>query len=405
MITDEEYAAALDVRHPLGAARARLARPDPRLVYLDGNSLGPLPIATGDRLARFVEEEWGRDLVRGWQRWVDLPTQVGDRLGAALLGAAPGQVAVTDSVTVNLYKLAWAALDASPPGRRVIVTTDHEFPTDAYVLSAVAAQHGGSVRVYDGLIGDDVALLATSHVDYRSAEIADVEALTVQAHRAGARVLWDLSHSAGSVPVHLDAAGVDLAVGCTYKYLNAGPGAPGYLYVRRGLAEQLRTPIPGWFGHHDQFAMASEYVPARGVARFLAGSPPVAGLLAVDSGVALLAEVGIDVLRATSMALTTYLVELAEEWLLPLGFRLASPRDATTRGGHVALAHPDAYAISAALIRDADVVADVRPPDILRLAPVPLVTSFADVREGLRRIRDLVASGGYAGAEHVGRVT
>jgi len=405
MVTDEEYAAALDAKHPLAEERARLLRPDPDLVYLDGNSLGPLPSATRDRLATFVEEEWGADLVRGWQRWVDLPTQVGDRLGGALLGAAPGQVAVTDSVTVNLYKLAWSALDASPRNRRVIVTTDHEFPTDAYVLSAVAEQLGGSVRFYEGVVGDDVALLATSHVDYRSGEIADVEALTAQAHAAGAKVLWDLSHSAGSVPIELDAAGVDLAVGCTYKYLNAGPGAPGFLYVRQGLADELRTPIPGWFGHRDQFAMTSQYVPAPGVTRFLAGTPPIAGLVAVDSGVALLADLGIHVLRATSVGLTTYLIELAEEWLLPLGFRLASPRDAAHRGGHVALAHPAAYAISAALIRDAGVVADVRPPDILRLAPVPLVTSFADVREGLRRIRDLVAAGTYAGAEPGGRVT
>ncbi len=405
MVTDEEYAAALDATYPLADARARLVRADPDLVYLDGNSLGPLPARTRDRLATFVDDEWGRDLVRGWQRWIDLPGQVGDRLGAALLGAAPGQVLVADSVTVNLYKLAWAALDASPPERRVIVTTDREFPTDAYVLTAVAEQLGGSIRSHDGPLDDDVALVVRSHVDYRSGEIADVAAITAEAHAAGARMLWDVSHSVGSVPIDLDGAEVDFAVGCTYKYLCAGPGAPAFLYVRQGLADELRTPIPGWFGHRDQFAMTSDYVPAAGVTRFLAGTPPVAGLVAVDAGVELIAGVGIDVLRAASMALTTYLVGLAEEWLAPLGFRLASPRDATDRGGHIVLAHPDAYAISAALIAEGGVVADVRPPDLLRLAPVPLVTSFADVREGVRRIRDLVASRAYRDARPRGRVT
>jgi kynureninase len=308
-------------------------------------------------------------------------------------------------VTVNLYKLAWAALDASPPERRVIVTTDREFPTDAYVLAAVAEQLGGSVRVDGGPLGDDVALVSRSHVDYRSGELLDVGALTAEAHAAGALALWDLSHSVGAVPIDLDAWRVDLAVGCTYKYLCAGPGAPGFLYVRQGLADQLRTPIPGWFGHRDQFAMTSDYAPAAGVTRFLAGTPPIAGIVAVDSGVELISGVGIDVLRSASMALTTFLVELADEWLVPLGFRLASPRDAGRRGGHVVLAHRDAYAISAALIQSAGVVADVRPPDLLRLAPVPLVTSFADAREGVRRIRDVVASGSYHNAAPQGRVT
>src|SRR4051794_25752410 len=380
-------------------------RADPDLIYLDGNSLGPLPAATADRLAAFVSDEWGVQLVRGWQTWVDLPVEVGDRLGAALLGAAAGQVLVTDSVTVNLYKLAWAALAASPPGRRVIVTTSQEFPTDAYVLQAVAEQLGGSVRVGEGALREDVALVSRSHVDYRSGEVLDVAARTAEAHAVGALALWDLSHSVGSVPVDLDAAGVDLAVGCTYKYLCAGPGAPAFLYVRQGLSDELRTPIPGWFGHRDQFAMTSDYVPAAGVTRFLAGTPPIAGILAVDSGIDLVSGVGVDVLRSASMALTTFLVDLADEWLAPLGFRVASSRDASRRGGHVVLAHQDAYSISAGLIQDAGVVADVRPPDLLRLAPVPLVTSFADVREGVRRIRDLVASGSYHDARPRGRVT
>jgi kynureninase len=412
VVTDRAYAEALDVEYPLDAHRAKLLRSD--VIYLDGNSLGPLPLATRDRLARFTDEEWGGDLVRGWQRWIDLPAEVGDRLGAALVGSGSGQVVVTDSVTVNLYKLAWAALDAAPPGRRIIVTRDDDFPTDAYVLAAVAEQFGGAVRAVhadpvEGLdvtmladaLDDEVALVALSLVAYRSGALADLPAITQAVHEAGALVLWDLSHAVGAVPIDLDAVGVDLAVGCTYKYVCAGPGAPAFLHVRRDLAEGLRTPIPGWFGHSDQFAMTSTYAPAAGVRRFLGGTPPVAGLLAVDEGVALLAEVGVDVLRATSIALTTYLVELADAWLPE--FTLASPRQAARRGGHVALAHPDAYAISAALIGHAGVIPDVRPPDLLRLAPAPLVTSFVDVREGVRRIRELVASG-YAAATR-GRVT
>ncbi len=400
--------AARDAANPLGRLRGSSVRHDPHLVYLDGNSLGMLPTTTAARLRRVVEDEWGGELVRGWQHWVDLPTAVGDRLGTALLGAAPGQVVVCDSISVNLHKLAGAALAhviADEPARRVVVTDAGNFPSDRFVLESVARAHGGAVRwvVPDPVRGvqpealaaalapGDVALVSLQHVDYRSAALLDLAAVTAAAHDAGALVLWQLAHAAGSVPVDLDRSGADLAVGCTYKYLNAGPGAPGFLYVAARHADALTNPVPGWWGTEDLFAMDQPYRPAHGAARFLTGSPSVLGLAAVDEGVAQLAEVGIAVLRAASMALTEYLVELTDAWLSPLGFVLASPRDPSARGGHVVLAHPDAYRIGRALTARG-VVGDVRPPDLLRLAPVPLATSFADVHEGMTRLRDLVTA-------------
>jgi kynureninase len=398
-----------EAANPVAHLRASAVRADPALVYLDGNSLGMLPAATAARLRSVVEDEWGLELVRGWAHWVDLPTAVGDRLGAALVGAAPGQVVVCDSISVNLHKLAGAALAhvvADEPARRVIVTDAGNFPSDRFVLDSVAGAHGGSVRwvepdpvhgvqrdaLADALAPGDVALVSLQHVDYRSAALLDMAAVTAQAHAAGALTLWQLAHAAGAVPVDLDGSGADLAVGCTYKYLNAGPGAPGFLYVAERHADCLTNPVPGWWGTEDMFAMDQPYRPAAGAARFLTGSPSVLGLAAVDEGVAQLAAAGIGALREASMALTSYLVELADAWLVPLGFALASPRDPQARGGHVVLAHPEAYRIGRALTARG-VVGDVRPPDLLRLAPVPLATSFVDVHEGLGRLRDLVAAG------------
>jgi kynureninase len=393
----------LDAADPLRGFRDQVLRADPGLVYLDGNSLGMLPLATADRLRRTVNEQWGGELVRGWQHWDRLPVEVGDRIGG-LVGAAPGQVVVTDTISVNLFKLAAAALDARP-GRTTLVTDAGNFPSDRYVLDGVARMAGGRLTLVAGdpirgltvsdlapHLTDDVALVALSHVDYRSGAVLDLAAVTAAAHDAGALVLWDLAHSAGSVPVGLDAVGADLAVGCTYKYLNAGPGSPAYLYVRSGLQDRLRNPIQGWWGHEDMFDMDAPYRPAAGVERFQTGTPSIPGLVAADEGVRMLAEAGVDRLRAKSMALTSFLVELADAWLVPLGFRLASPRDPAARGGHVVLAHDDAYRIGEALVA-AKVVGDVRPPNLLRLSPAPLTTSFGDVWEGLQRIREVVAGG------------
>ena len=298
-------AADLDAADPLAGFRDRFAPLDPGLIYLDGNSLGMLPAVTARRLADVIRQDWGTTLIRSWAHWMDLPGQVGDLLGEHLLGAGPGQVTVCDSTTVNLYKLACAAVDARP-GRPVLVTDDDNFPTDRYVLAGIAARSGGQLRLIrtdpdQGIrpddvraaIGPDTALVCLSHVAYRSGALADMAAITRLAHEAGALVLWDLCHSAGSVPVDLDGCGADLAVGCTYKYLNAGPGAPAFLYVRRGIQDQLTQPIQGWFGQQDQFMMGPRYEPAPGIARFSTGTPNIPGTVAVQEGTRLLAEAGI----------------------------------------------------------------------------------------------------------------
>ncbi|HVQ86641.1 MAG TPA: kynureninase [Actinomycetes bacterium] len=404
-MTDREYAETQDAQDVLAGFRQRFALPESDLVYLDGASLGMLPLATRDRLREVIEVEWGQELVRGWQHWVDLPHTVGDRVGS-LVGAAAGQVVVCDSISVNLFKLASAALDAQP-GRKVIVTDLSNFPSDRYVLAGAAERRKGQLRLVPGdpaqgittdrvhtYLADDVALVALSHVDFRTGSVADVKALTDQAHAAGALVLWDLAHSAGCVSLELDALGVDLAVGCSYKYLNAGPGAPGFLYVRRELQDRLRNPIQGWWSVKDMFDMDAGYRPADGIGRFLTGTPSVPGLIAVDEGAKLVGEAGIARIRAKSILLTEYLVKLADAWLTPLGFSIQSPREETRRGGHVVLAHDDAYRISIAA-GQAGVITDSRPPNLIRIAPSPLTTAFVDVWEGLSRIRDVVASNAY----------
>lgn len=398
-------ALARDAADPLAAFRERFVDDDPELIYLDGNSLGRLPAATADRLHHVVREEWGRGLVRSWPDWIDRPARVGDRIGTHLLGAAPGQTVVSDSTTVNLYKLAAAALDARPE-RRVIITDDDNFPTDRYVLEGLAVQRGLELRTLpsdmdDGLsletlagaLDGDTALVSLSHVAYRSGALLDMAAVNDLVHGAGALVLWDLCHSAGSVPVKLDATVADLAVGCTYKYLNAGPGAPAFLYVRSGLQGELRQPIWGWFGQRDQFAMGPAYDPTGDITRFLTGTPQVLGIAAVEEGVAVLAEAGMDALRDKGAALTSYLVDLSDAWLAPLGFTVASPRGPARRGSHVCLHHPDAWRISQALLGQAKVVPDYRTPDRLRLGPAPLTTGYTDVWDALDRLRRLVAEG------------
>jgi kynureninase len=374
-------AAELDARDPLRELRGRFVI-DPEVVYLDGNSLGCLPRATVGRLERLVAQ-WGERGVRGWDEgWLDLPLSVGDRLGEAALGAAPGQTVVGDSTTVCFYKLVCAALDARP-GRSEIVTDLDNFPTDRYVLEGVARARGlrlvwidGNPETVASLIGPQTALVTFSHVNYRSARIADMAAVNQIAQDAGALMLWDLSHSAGSVPLSLDGDHAPLAVGCTYKYLNGGPGAPAYMYVRHELQRELRQPIWGWLGRRDPFEMAPGYEAADGMRAFLSGTPPVLALVAVDEGVRLVAEAGIDAIRAKGIALTEFAIGLADT-RLP-GVRIASPRDAARRGAHVALAHPDAKALCAGLI-ERRVIPDFRRPDVIRFGFSPLTTRFVDV--------------------------
>ncbi|MCX9191198.1 kynureninase [Carbonactinospora thermoautotrophica] len=407
-VTNRDHALALDEQDPLRELRDEFVIDSPDVIYLDGNSLGRLPQATRRRLDQVIGEEWGRDLITSWERWIDRPYQVGDLIAEHLLGARPGEVVVSDSTSVNLYKLASAALDARP-GRRAIVTDDDNFPTDRYILQGIAAQRGLELRVLASdpihgpspadvaaVLDSDVALVCFSHVAYRSGALLDMAAITRLAHDAGALMLWDLCHSAGSVPVRLEACGVDLAVGCTYKYLNAGPGAPAFLYVRRELQDRLRSPIWGWFGQRDQFAMGLEYDPVPGVGRFQVGTPPILGVSAVEEGVRLLARAGIDQLRAKGVALTDYLIRLADAWLAPLGFEVATPRDPQRRGSHVSLAHREAYRICRAWIERYRVIPDFRAPDRLRIGPAPIYTRFVEVYDALDRLRRLVENKEYA---------
>ncbi len=331
---------------------------------------------------------------------MELPLEIGDRLAAAALGAAPGQTVIGDSTTVCFYKLASAALDLRP-GRAEIVTDVDNFPTDRYVLEGLARARGLTIRWLDGdpaagpepdqvaaLVSERTALVTFSHVSYRSAHIAEMAEITALAHEAGALVLWDLSHSAGSVPVELDEDGADLAVGCTYKYLCGGPGAPAFMYARDGLHEQLRQPIWGWLGRRDPFAMEPGYVAAEGVRALLSGTPPVLALQAVDEGVRLVAEAGIGAIREKGIALTSFAIELADELLAEYGVTVASPRDPARRGAHVALAHPRARELCAGLI-EAGVVPDFRRPDVIRFGLSPLTTRFVDVLAGVDALRTL----------------
>lgn len=398
-VTAAERAWALDASDPLRRFRDRFIVADPEVVYLDGNSLGRLPVATVARIRRVVEEEWGRELVRGWEHWLDEPRRVGERI-APLVGAAPGQVVVADSTTVNFQRLAAAALEARA-GRRAVVTDRANFPTDRYVLEGLAERRGLELRWLNadpiegvgpadvaGVLDDDVALVTFSLVNYRSAAIADLPAITALAHGAGALMLWDLSHAVGALPIELDAATVDLAVGCTYKYLNGGPGAPAFQYVRRDLQRELRNPIAGWFAQRDQFAMGERFDATDDIRGWLAGTPGIVALAAVDEGIALTAEAGIDAIRAKSVALTEYAVALHDAWLAPLGFALGSPRDVARRGSHVAVRHPDARRLCAGLIARG-VVPDFRAPDSIRLGLSPLTTTFREVRSGIAALREL----------------
>jgi kynureninase len=399
-MSDRAHAECLDAADPLARFRERFVINDPGLLYLDGNSLGRLPIATRDRLRAGVDQ-WGSELVSGWHEWIELPERAGDLLATEVLGARPGEVIVTDSTTVNLFKLASAVLDARPGD---VVTDTGNFPTDRYVLEGVARRHGRDLRLFEpdpidgpssadveeACASGEVALVSLSHVAYRSGALADMEAIGAA---TAAPVLWDVSHSAGVVPIELERRGVELAVGCTYKYLNAGPGAPAFLYVREELQPALSTPIHGWFAQRDQFQMDRPYDPEPGIRGFLAGTPPILALMAVEEGARLVGEAGIGALRDKAAALTQLAVDLHDAHLAPLGFELASPRDPARRGGHVCVAHPEAWPICRALIERSGVVPDFRGPDSIRLGLPPLYTRFTDVHDALERLHDLVERG------------
>ncbi|MBX3100621.1 MAG: aminotransferase class V-fold PLP-dependent enzyme [Salinibacterium sp.] len=393
-------ARALDDADKLASHRAEFVEAPGVVAYLDGNSLGRPLTTSVARVETFLREEWGGRLIRGWDEgWLDLPLSIGDELGRVALGAAPGQVAIGDSTTVLIYKLVRAAVDARP-GRTEIVIDRDNFPTDRYVVEGIAADRGLTIRWADtdaaagvtpelvaDLVGPQTALTLFSSVAYRSGFLADVEAITAVSHAAGALALWDLCHSVGVVPTELDAWGVDLAVGCGYKYLNGGPGAPAFLYVRRELQSEVRQPIQGWLGSATPFEMGQGYTAAAGIRGTLSGTPPIVGMLAMQDMIALLSSVGLEAVRAKSIALTGFAIELCDA-LLPTA-ALSSPREATRRGSHVTLDHPR-FAEIMPLLWERGVIPDFRRPDGIRLGLSPLSTSFAEVEVGVRAIADVL---------------
>jgi kynureninase len=395
-------AAELDAADPLARFRDRFVGASSDLVYFDGNSLGRPVAAAVDRLTDFVEHEWGGRLIRGWdEQWMDLPTVLGDDLGRVCLGAAAGQTAIGDSTTVWLYKLMRAAVDhavSTDPARTEIVIDTDNFPTDRYVAEGIAAERGLTLRWIEvdtsagvtadqlrDAVGERTALVVLNHVAYRSAWLADAPELTRIAHDAGALVLWDLCHSAGALPVALDEWGADLAVGCSYKYLNGGPGSPAFGYVAHRLQGELTQPIQGWMGHADPFLMGPGYTPASGMRRFISGTPPILAMVAMQSMLELVDEAGIEAIRAKSVALTSYAVELADATLPEV--TLASPRDPAQRGGHVTLHHERMREVTARLW-ERDVIPDYRDPGGLRIGLSPLSTSFDEVERGMAAVAE-----------------
>jgi kynureninase len=398
------FAESLDKSDPLASFRSYFAIPDPNLIYLDGNSLGRLSNASDIRVHRLIIE-WSRDLIRGFNKdWWQAPGRVGEKI-AQLVGAGPGQVVVIDSVSVNLFCLASAALTYNNL-RTKIVTDSLNFPSDLYVIQGLVQMLGNKhsiVRIgskdrditpnIDELlakIDNDTALVTLSHVTFKSGYLYDMAALTELAHRHGALVLWDLSHSVGAVPVELDACKVDLAVGCTYKYLNGGPGSPAFLYVRKDLQDKMTSPVWGWWGHKEPFAFNLDYEPAAGIMRFLTGTQPILSLLSMEAALDPLLSAGMDNMRRKSLLMSEYLIFLADELLIPLGFTIGSPRDPKIRGSHVSLRHPEGYRINQALIEEMEVIPDFREPDNIRFGLSPLYTTFTELWEAVDRIRKVM---------------
>lgn len=395
-----EALAERDATDPLARFRDAFALPD-GVIYLDGNSLGPLPKATVARLDEVARRQWGEDLIRSWNAhdWIGMPGRVGDKI-ARLIGAGEGEVAVADSTSVNLFKLLAAALRLRPD-RRAIVTEAGNFPTDIYIAQGLVdlLGQGYELRCVEpediaGAIDGRAAVAMITHVEYRSGRMHDMAALTAAAHAQGALMLWDLSHSAGAVPLDLGGCGVDLAVGCGYKYLNGGPGAPAFLYVARRLHDDVQTPLWGWMGHAAPFAFDADYRPAAGIARTLCGTPPVLSLAALEAGVDLALEADMGALREKSVALTEAFIALVEQECREAGFEVLSPREAARRGSQVALRHADGYPIVQALIARG-VIGDFRAPDVLRFGLAPLYLRHVDVWDAVASLRDIMQAGAW----------
>ena len=400
-----EVAKELDSFDNLKHFRQKFVMDDPKLIYLDGNSLGMLPVATPERIQNVITKEWGSNLIRNWNEgWYERSQEIAAKL-APLIGAQPDEVIIADSTSVNLFKLAYAALQFQK-GKRAIVSDELNFPSDIYILQGLVKLFGEKhelriARSHDNMsvskneigekLKDDTALLTLSHVAFKSSFMYDMKEITGLAHQQGAIVLWDLSHSAGAVPVKLNDSDADMAIGCTYKYLNGGPGSLAFLYVRKDLQDKLVSPIWGWFGQNDPFNFRLDYEPAEGIQRFLAGTPPVLSLSAIEPALDIMLEAGIENLRAKSLDQSRYLIRLFRYFLEPLGFSLGSPEKDQERGSHVSICHPEAYRICKALI-DPDtggktVIPDFREPDNIRLGITPLYNSYMDIYEAIMKIK------------------
>ena len=415
-----EFAHQLDQQDPLASYRDQFVINDPGLIYLDGNSLGRMPRSVIERMKKAVEEEWGTDLIRGWNKgWWESPSRIGEKI-ARLIGAAEEQVIVGDQTSINLFKLATAALMLRP-NRKCIITDTFNFPSDLYILQGITSPFpkwsGGGGRgevnheilrigatddditpdlaALEAAINEDTALVTLSHVTFKSGYLYDMARITELAHRKGALVLWDLSHSVGALPIELDQCDVDFAIGCTYKYLNGGPGAPAFLYVNKKLQDVAMSPIWGWWGQSHPFEFDLDYQPARGIQRFLAGTAPMLSMLAMEEALVPILDAGMEAIRAKSILMTDYASRLTDQLLTPLGFSFGSPRDAARRGSHISLRHADGYRINRAIIEDMNVIPDFRAPDNIRLGFAPLYISFSDIWEGFDRIMQLMEEKQY----------
>ena len=422
-VTDREYALELDRNDPLAHFKSQFVVSDPQMCYLDGNSLGRLPKATVAAINNFMTHEWGPEVVTGWSHWVDEAQPTGDLLAAAALGAGSGQTLVCDTTSVNFYQLCLAAIHARP-GRKTIITDAANFPTDRYILDGIAKQFNlnlvlinnedSSAAVHERItpeilapyLNDDVALVTFEIIQYRSGARTDVKAITDQVRAIGGLVVWDASHAVGAIDLDLDANGVDLCVGCTYKYGNSGPGSPAWLYVSTRIQKELQVPIQGWFAQGAQFEMGPQFEKADGIRGFQIASPSLMGIRCVQTAFEMIKEAGIAAIEAKAAIGTQMMIDLYDAWLKPLGIELNTSRNPKERGGHISLVHPDAAQICVALREISNVIPDYRTPNSIRLAISPLPTSYSEVWDGFERMRDLVTSQAYKSVKEGGsRVT
>ena len=421
--TNREYALALDAKDPLAKYRPLFVNTDPEMSYLDGNSLGRLPHETIKTINEFMTQEWGREVVTGWSHWVDEAQSTGDLLGRAALGAASGQVLVCDTTSINFYQLCLAAIQAKP-NRKTIIVDAANFPTDRYILQGIARQFNlnlvtidnesaGSAEheritpeILEKYLNDDVALVTLEVVQYRSGARNPIKEITALVKKYGAWMLWDASHAVGAIEMNFDANDVDLAVGCTYKYGNSGPGSPAWLYVNKRVQDEIQVPIQGWFAQDDQFEMGANFDRVSGIRGFQIASPGLMGIRCVQTSFKMIEEAGIDQIAQKCAIGTEMMIELYDAWLKDLGFELNTSRNSKERGGHISLIHKDAAEIAVAMRQVINVIPDYRVPNSIRLAISPLPTSYVEVWDGFDRLRDLVANKKYVGIGNGGsRVT